>query len=55
MAKQGFAYGLFEMDIQEGLSVVEEFYQREEQRWSEVQNDAFNIQQGLKGSVSVLN
>ncbi|MDT0198709.1 MULTISPECIES: hydrolase or metal-binding protein [Acinetobacter] len=55
MARQGFANAKFEMDIEEGLDVVEEFYQTEEQQQSVVKNESFNIQQGLKGSVTALN
>ena len=55
MARQGFANAKFEMDLEEGLDVVEEFYQTEEQQQSVVQNESFNIQQGLKGSVTALN
>jgi len=55
MARQGFANAKFEMDIEEGLNVVEEFYQMDEQQQSVVQNESFNIQQGLKGSVTALN
>ncbi|MCO8053799.1 hydrolase or metal-binding protein [Acinetobacter towneri] len=55
MARQGFANAKFEMDIEEGLDVVEEFYQTQEQQRSVVQNESFNIQQGLKGSVTALN
>ena len=55
MARQGFANAKFEMDLEEGLDVVEEFYQAEEQQQSVVQNESFNIQQGLKGSVTALN
>lgn len=55
MARQGFANAKFEMDLEEGLDVVEEFYQVEEQQQSIVQNESFNIQQGLNGSVTPLN
>ena len=55
MARQGFANAKFEMDLEEGLDIVEEFYQTEEQQQSVVQNESFNIQQGLKGSVTALN
>lgn len=55
MARQGFANAKFEMDIEEGLDVVEEFYQTEDQHQSVLQNESFNIQQGLKGSVTALN
>ena len=55
MARQGFANAKFEMDIEEGLDVVQEFYQTEEQHQSVLQNESFNIQQGLKGSVTALN
>lgn len=55
MARQGFANAKFEMDLEEGLEVVEEFYQTEGQQQSVVQNESFNIQQGLKGSVTALN
>lgn len=54
MVRQGFANAKFEMDIEEGLDVVEEFYQAEEQQESFVQNESFNIQQGLKESVKSL-
>ena len=53
-ARQGFANGLFEMDIEEGLD-VEEFYQPIEGQQIEEIQTAFNIQQGLKGSVTTLN
>ena len=53
-AKQGFANGRMEVDMEEGLDVVEEFYQAEEQPPPNVQNKSFNIQQGLKGSVVAL-
>lgn len=55
MARQGFANAKFEMDIEEGLDVVDEFYQGEEQQQSLAPREAFNIQQGLKGSVTALN
>ena len=56
MARQGFANAKFEMDIEEGFDVVEEFYQTDEQQRSVVvQNESFNIQQSLKGSVTALN
>lgn len=54
MARQGFANAKFEMDLGEGLDVVEEFYQTEEQQQSVVQNESFNIQHELKGSVRAL-
>lgn len=54
-ARKGFANAKFEMDTEEGLNVVDEFYQGEEQQELSVQNETFNIQQGLKGSVTALN
>lgn len=54
-ARQGFANGLFEMDIEEGLDVVDEFYQEEGLHQPVVEQNAFDIQQGLKGSVTALN
>ncbi|MFW2078630.1 hydrolase or metal-binding protein [Acinetobacter sp.] len=54
-AKQGFANGKMEVDMEEGLDVVEEFYQPVEGQQIEEAQTAFNIQQGLKGSVTVLN
>ena len=54
-AKQGFANGRMEVDMEEGLDVVEEFYQPVEGQQIEEAQTAFNIQQGLKGSVTVLN
>ena len=55
MARQGFANAKFEIDIEEGVGVVEEFYQAEEEQQTVAQNESFNIQQGLKGSVTALN
>ena len=55
MARQGFANAKFEMDIEEGLDVVEEFYQPVEGQQIEETQPEFNIQQGLKGSVTALN
>ena len=54
-AKQGFANGKMEVDMEEGLDVVEEFYQPVEGQQVEENQTAFNIQQGLKGSVTALN
>lgn len=54
-ARRCFANAQFEMDIEEGLDVVDEFYQQEEQPQSTEGNNTFNIQQGLKGSVTALN
>ena len=54
-ARQGFANAKFDMQGEEGSEVVDEFYQTEEQQQSSVGNEAFNIQQGLKGSVTALN
>ncbi|MEQ1299400.1 hypothetical protein ABLT94_16205, partial [Acinetobacter soli] len=54
-ARQGFANGLFEMDIEEGLDVVDEFYQEEGLHQPVVEQNTFDIQQGLKGSVTALN
>ena len=53
-ARKGFGNGRMEVDMEEGLDVVEEFYQAEEQPPPNVQNKSFNIQQGLKGSVVAL-
>ena len=54
-ARQGFANAKFDMQGEEILEVVDEFYQTEEQQQSSVGKEAFNIQQGLKGSVTALN
>ncbi|WP_435336879.1 hydrolase or metal-binding protein [Acinetobacter sp. LH3_13] len=54
VARQGFANARFEIDMEE-VGVVDEFYQCEDQQQSSVENEAFNIQQGLKGSVTALN
>ena len=43
------------IDIEEGLGVMEEFYQPGEDKQIEEVETAFNIQQGLKGSVTALN
>ncbi|ENW08239.1 recombination directionality factor [Acinetobacter beijerinckii] len=55
VARQGFANAKFEMDSEERLDVVEEFYQGEEPQQTTVQNESFNIQHSLKGSVTTLN
>lgn len=54
-AKQGFANGLFEMDIEEGVQVVDEFYQGNSLYHPVVKTDAFNIDQDLKNSVTAFN
>lgn len=54
-ARKGFANVRFETDIEEGLDVVEEFYQPVEGQQIEETQPEFNIQQGLKGSVTALN
>ena len=54
-ARQGFANAKFELDGEEGLEVADEFYQLEDLSLSEQKDDAFDIQQGLKGSVTALN
>ena len=55
IARRGFANAQFERDVDEGLDLVAEFYQGEDQQQTPVQNESFNIQQGLKGSVTALN
>lgn len=55
MVRQGSANGLFETDIEEGLDVVDEFYQGEDLHQSVLEKDAFDIQRNLKGSVTALN
>lgn len=54
-ARQGFANAKFELDREEGWEVADEFYQLEDLSQSEQKDDAFDIQQGLKGSVTALN
>lgn len=54
-AKQGFANGRMEVDMEEGLDVVEDFYQPVEGQQIEEAQTPFNIQQELKGSVTALN
>lgn len=54
MALQGYGNSQFEVDSEDGMNVVEEFYQGEDgQRTDE--DRVFNIQQGLQGSVTALN
>ncbi|MDV7640506.1 hydrolase or metal-binding protein [Acinetobacter baumannii] len=53
--RQGFANAKFEVHAEEGLDVVEEFYQAEGSQQPTILNEAFNIQQELKGSVTTLN
>ncbi|WP_347452912.1 hydrolase or metal-binding protein [Acinetobacter thermotolerans] len=55
MARQGFANARFELDSEESVEVMEEFYHGDEQQQSTLQDDAFNIQKDLKGSVTALN
>ena len=55
VARQGFANAQFEVNAEEAEDVVDEFYQLEEHPQTEVENSAFDIQQGLKGSVTALN
>ena len=55
IARQGFANARFEMDVEEGLDVVDEFYPSEEVQQSKAENTAFSLQQGLQGSVTALN
>jgi len=55
MARQGFANGLFEMDLEEALDVVHEFYQGASLNQPVVQKDICNIQSDLKESVTALN
>ena len=55
VARQGFANAQFEVNGEEAEDVVDEFYQLEEHPQTEVENSAFDIQQGLKGSVTALN
>ena len=55
VARQGFANARFEMDVEEELDVVEEFYQPVEDKQTEEAETTFNLQQGLKGSVTALN
>ncbi|WP_180160490.1 hydrolase or metal-binding protein [Acinetobacter sp. YH12054] len=55
IARQGFANAQFEMDGEEGLEVVEEFYSDEQQQPKSNETNAFDIQQELKGAVTALN
>ena len=55
IARKGFGNGRMDVDMEEGLDVVEEFYQPVEGQQVEEAQTAFNIQQGLKGSVTALN
>ena len=54
MARQGFANAKFEMDLEEGLDVVEEFYQGEGSHQSGPESDPFNLHNRLKNTVSSL-
>lgn len=54
-ARKGFANGRMDVDMEEGLDVVEEFYQPVGGQQIEETQTAFDIQQGLKGSVTALN
>jgi len=54
-ARKGFGNGRMDVDIEEGLEVIEEFYQPVGGQQIEETQTAFDIQQGLKGSVTALN
>ncbi|RFS35311.1 hydrolase or metal-binding protein [Acinetobacter sp. SWAC5] len=54
-ARKGFANGRMEVDMEEDFDVVEEFYQPVGGQQIEETQTAFDIQQGLKGSVTALN
>jgi len=54
-ARKGFGNGRMEVDMEDGLDVVEEFYQPVGGQQIEETQTAFDIQQGLKGSVTALN
>ena len=54
-ARKGFGNGRMDVDMEEGLDVVEEFYRPVEGQQIEETQPEFNIQQGLKGSVTALN
>ncbi|WP_179992948.1 MULTISPECIES: hydrolase or metal-binding protein [unclassified Acinetobacter] len=54
-ARKGFGNGRMDVDMEEGLNVIEEFYQPVEGQQIEEKHTEFNIQQGLKGSVTALN
>jgi hypothetical protein len=54
-ARKGFGNGRMDVDMEEGLDVVEEFYQPVEGQQIEETQPEFNIQQRLKGSVTALN
>lgn len=54
-ARKGFGNGRMDVDMEEGLEAIEEFYQPVEGQQIEEKQTEFNIQQGLKGSVTALN
>ena len=54
IALQGYGHSQFEVDSEDGMNVVEEFYQGEDGQSTD-ENRVFNIQQGLQGSVTALN
>lgn len=54
MALQGYGNSQFEVDSEDGMNVVEEFYQGEDGRPTD-EDRVFNLQQGLQGSVTSLN
>lgn len=55
IARKGFGNGRMDVDMEEGLEVIEEFDQLIENQQIEEMQTAFDIQQGLKGSVTALN
>lgn len=55
IARKGFGNGRMDVDMEEGLEVIEEFYQPVGGQQIEETQTAFDIRQGLKGSVTALN
>lgn len=54
MALQGYGNSQFEVDGEDGMNVVEEFYQGGDGQLTD-EDKVFNLQQGLQGSVTALN
>lgn len=54
MALQGYGNSQFEVDGEDGMNVVEEFYQGGDGQLTD-EDKVFNIQQGLQESVTALN
>jgi len=55
MARQGYGNARFEVNSEEGVNIVDEFYQSDEPDLPKMENKTFNVQQLLEESVMAVN